>query len=89
MEGPPVGEMSEILFDEGAVPYVVTVFIVMLVSVAFCFCFGMLLREYCERYLIPARARWNRKVDSLIICRYRGSWLRIGGRSSLRSLPSL
>ena len=48
----PVGEMFEILLDEGAVPYVVTVFIAMLVSVALCFfAFGMLLREYCERYL--------------------------------------
>lgn len=48
----PVGEMFEILLDEGAVPYVVTVFIAMLVSVALCFfAFGMLLREYCERSL--------------------------------------
>lgn len=48
----PVGEMFEILLDEGAVPYVVTVFIAMLVSVALClFALGMLLREYCERYL--------------------------------------
>lgn len=48
----PVGEMFEILWDEGAVPYVVTVFIAMLVSVVLCFfALGMLLREYCERYL--------------------------------------
>lgn len=48
----PVGEMFEILWDEGAFPYVVTVFIAMLVSVALCFfAFGMLLREYCERSL--------------------------------------
>lgn len=48
----PVGEMFDILLDEGAVPYVVTVFIAMLVSVVLCFCaFGMLLREYCERSL--------------------------------------
>ena len=48
----PVGEMFEILLDEGAVPCVVTVFIAMLVSVALClFALGMLLREYCERYL--------------------------------------
>lgn len=48
----PVGEMFEILWDEGAVPYVVTVFIAMLVSVLLCFfALGMLLREYCERYL--------------------------------------
>ena len=48
----PVGEMFEILWDEGAFPYVVTVFIAMLVSVVLCFfAFGMLLREYCERYL--------------------------------------
>lgn len=48
----PVGEMFEILWDEGAFPYVVTVFIAMLVSVVLCFfAFGMLLREYCERSL--------------------------------------
>jgi membrane protein len=48
----PVGEMFEILWDEGAFPYVVTVFIAMLVSVGLCFfAFGMLLREYCERSL--------------------------------------
>ena len=48
----PGGEMFEILWDEGAVPYVVTVFIAMLVSVVLCFfALGMLLREYCERYL--------------------------------------
>nr|WP_314842721.1 hypothetical protein [Schaalia odontolytica] len=48
----PVGEMFEILWEEGAVPYVVTVFIAMLVSVALCFfALGMLLREYCERFL--------------------------------------
>ena len=48
----PVGEMFEILWDEGAFPYVVTVFIAMLVSVVLCFfALGMLLREYCERYL--------------------------------------
>lgn len=48
----PVGEMFEILWGEGAVPYVVTVFIAMLVSVVLCFfALGMLLREYCERYL--------------------------------------
>lgn len=48
----PVGEMFEVLWDEGAFPYVVTVFIAMLVSVVLCFfAFGMLLREYCERSL--------------------------------------
>jgi len=48
----PVGEMFEILWDEGAFPYVVTVVIAMLVSVVLCFfAFGMLLREYCERSL--------------------------------------
>lgn len=48
----PVGEMFEILWNEAAFPYVVTVFIVMLVSVCLCFfAFGMLLREYCERCL--------------------------------------
>ena len=48
----PVGEMFEILWDEGAFPYVMTVFIAMLVSVALCFfAFGMLLREYCKRSL--------------------------------------
>lgn len=48
----PLGEMFEILWDEGAFPYVVTVFIAMLVSVVLCFfAFGMLLREYCERSL--------------------------------------
>ena len=48
----PVGEMFEILWDEGAFPYVVTVFIAILVSVVLCFfAFGMLLREYCERSL--------------------------------------
>lgn len=59
----PVGEMFEILWDEGAVPYVVTVFIAMLVSVLLCFfALGMLLREYCERYLAlggrDAIAKW-------------------------------
>lgn len=59
----PVGEMFEILWDEGAVPYVVTVFIAMLVSVLLCFfALGMLLREYCERYLALRRrdgiAKW-------------------------------
>ena len=58
-----VGEMFEILWDEGAVPYVVTVFIAMLVSVLLCFfALGMLLREYCERYLAlggrDAIAKW-------------------------------
>lgn len=48
----PAGEMFEILWDEAAFPYVVTVFITMLVSVCLCFfALGMLLREYCERYL--------------------------------------
>lgn len=48
----PVGEMFEILWDEGAFPYVVTVFIAMLVTAVLCFfALGMLLREYCERYL--------------------------------------
>lgn len=48
----PFGEMFEILWDEDAFPYVVTVFIAMLVSVVLCFfALGMLFREYCERYL--------------------------------------
>ena len=59
----PVGEMFEILWDEGAFPYVVTVFIAMLVSVVLCFfALGMLLREYCERYVAESGgggvARW-------------------------------
>lgn len=59
----PFAEVFRILFDEAAVPYVLVVFFTMLMSLILCFfTAGMLLREYCERYVAESGgggvARW-------------------------------